>query len=557
MSKVTKNKRCPLQKECGRKCEHEGAELNCDYYKNNGIGESAIDDQEVIRTQLAALKARFEDEALIEQLSIGDEESSIVYIPIEKLYPHPDNPRKDLGDLTELAESIKEKGVLQNLTVVKGHYLTLEEYIAMCKSEGVTKEVAKNMYSRENAYVDEDYTIIIGHRRCGASRIAGLSKLPCVITEMTEREQVATMLLENMQRSDLTVYEQARGFQMMMDLGSSIDDISQKTGFSKKTVKGRLKIAELDPEKLRRVSAERQLSIGDFDKINQIDDIDKRNELLSTVGTNNFDYNYNRILKEQKLERARPFVEGAVRALKGRKIQHSETYGGKYTQILEVSLEKLIAGEAIEIPKKYEEEKLFYYVNDYSLELRLYILTPKAPPVRRSKAEIDRERRIKDAHAILEALAASAYELRYNFVKDLRVTKANEDAIRAGAFQALIMEQEYYITHENQSDVYEGTGVVEGLKGCYYADERAGKKLEGFRKDPKRLYPSIIYVSFGDSAKNVFNTTYKNEYPKHQENGKLRLLYKWLCSCGYEMSDAERSWMDGTLDVFEEGGEKK
>ena len=94
MSKVTKNKRCPLQKECGRKCEHEGAELNCDYYKNNGIGESAIDDQELIRTQLAALKARFEDEALIEQLSIGDEESSIVYIPIEKLYPHPDNPRK-------------------------------------------------------------------------------------------------------------------------------------------------------------------------------------------------------------------------------------------------------------------------------------------------------------------------------------------------------------------------------------------------------------------------------------------------------------------------------
>ena len=523
MAKVTKNKRCPLQKECGRKCEHEGAELNCDYYKNNGIGESAIDDQELIRTQLAALKARFEDDALIEQLSIGDEESSIVYIPIEKLYPHPDNPRKDLGDLTELAESIKEKGVLQNLTVVP--------------REGDT------------------YTIIIGHRRCGASRIAGLSKLPCVITEMTEREQVATMLLENMQRSDLTVYEQAQGFQMMMDLGSSVEDISQKTGFSKKTVKGRLKIAELDPEKLRRVSAERQLSIGDFDKINQIDDIKKRNELLSSVGTNNFDYNYNRILKEQKLERAKPFVDGAVRALKGKKIQHSETYGGKYTQILAVSLEKLIAGEAIEIPKKYEEEKLFYCVNDYSLELRLYILTPKAPTVRRSKAEIERERKIKDAHEILGALAVSAYELRYNFVKNLRVTKANEDAIREGAFIALICEQEFYISHENQSDVYESTGVVEGLKGCYYADERAGKKLEGLRKDPKRLYPSIIYVSFGDSAKNVFNTTYKSEYPKHQENEKLRLLYEWLCSCGYEMSDAERAWMEGTLDVFEKGGE--
>ena len=73
---------------------------------------------------IAELKEKFTDEALIEQLSIGDEESSIVYIPIEKLYPHPDNPRKDLGDLTELAESIKEKGVLQNLTVVpRGRHL--------------------------------------------------------------------------------------------------------------------------------------------------------------------------------------------------------------------------------------------------------------------------------------------------------------------------------------------------------------------------------------------------------------------------------------------------
>lgn len=45
-------------------------------------------------------------------------DGGLVYIPIEQLYPHPDNPRKDLGDLTELADSIKANGVLQNLTVV-------------------------------------------------------------------------------------------------------------------------------------------------------------------------------------------------------------------------------------------------------------------------------------------------------------------------------------------------------------------------------------------------------------------------------------------------------
>lgn len=47
--------------------------------------------------------------------------ADITYIPIRQLYPHPDNPRKELGDLSELAASIKENGVYQNLTVIPGH----------------------------------------------------------------------------------------------------------------------------------------------------------------------------------------------------------------------------------------------------------------------------------------------------------------------------------------------------------------------------------------------------------------------------------------------------
>ncbi len=117
--------------------------------------------------------------------------SALVYIPVDELHPHPDNPRKELGDLTELAESIKSKGVMQNLTVVP-------------RSEG-------------------GYTVIIGHRRSAAAKVAGLTALPCVIVEMSEREQVATMLLENMQRVDLTAYEQAQGFLLKYDLANGWD----------------------------------------------------------------------------------------------------------------------------------------------------------------------------------------------------------------------------------------------------------------------------------------------------------------------------------------------
>lgn len=62
--------------------------------------------------------------------------ADITYIPIRQLYPHPDNPRKELGDLSELAASIEENGVYQNLTVIPGHYLNSREYINfMAESE--------------------------------------------------------------------------------------------------------------------------------------------------------------------------------------------------------------------------------------------------------------------------------------------------------------------------------------------------------------------------------------------------------------------------------------
>lgn len=71
------------------------------------------------------------------------------------------------------------------------------------------------------------------------------------------------MLVENMQRSDLTVYEQAQGFQMMLDLGDSVEQIAEKSGFSKATVRRRLKMAELDSDTLKEVSS-RQLSLSDL-----------------------------------------------------------------------------------------------------------------------------------------------------------------------------------------------------------------------------------------------------------------------------------------------------
>lgn len=123
--------------------------------------------------------------------------AEITNIACRRLHPHPDNPRKELGDLTELAASIKENGIFQNLTVIPGHYLNSREYIAKCVDEGGDAAAAAAAWTPKAVWSSEDYTIIIGRRRAAAAQQAGLFEVPCVVVEMDEREQLQTMMIEN------------------------------------------------------------------------------------------------------------------------------------------------------------------------------------------------------------------------------------------------------------------------------------------------------------------------------------------------------------------------
>ena len=181
--------------------------------------------------------------------------NNIQYLPIDKLRPHPQNPRKDLGDLTELTESIKANGVYQNLTVVEDNY--------------------------------PYYTIIIGHRRHAAAKAAGLPYLPCVVAEMTEKQQLETMLLENMQRSDLTITDQAQGMQLLIDLGESIDTIAQTTGLSKQTVKSRVRLNQWKMSDVESAFS-KGATLEDFAKLDKIEDEKDKARIAKLLGTSNF-----------------------------------------------------------------------------------------------------------------------------------------------------------------------------------------------------------------------------------------------------------------------------
>lgn len=197
--------------------------------------------------------------------------ADIAYIPIRQLHPHPDNPRKELGDLSELAASIKENGVYQNLTVIPGHYLGKQEYIARCIADGGDVSAAEAAWTPKAVWSSEDYTIIIGHRRAAAAQQAGKFELPCSVVDMTEKEQLQTMMVENMQRSDLTVYEQAQGFQMMLDMGDTVECVADRSGFSQSTIRRRIKLLELNHDNFKKAE-QRGATLSDFVELNKIED---------------------------------------------------------------------------------------------------------------------------------------------------------------------------------------------------------------------------------------------------------------------------------------------
>ena len=147
--------------------------------------------------------------------------NEIKMIPIGDLEHHPDNPRADLGDVSELAASIKAKGIMQNLTVIPD----LER---------------------------QKYLVVIGNRRLEAAKLAGLIELPCRIADMSKTEVLQTMIAENMQRSDLTVMDQINGIGKMQQLGMTLPEIAKGTGLSETTIRRRATIGTLPKKQLEK-----------------------------------------------------------------------------------------------------------------------------------------------------------------------------------------------------------------------------------------------------------------------------------------------------------------
>lgn len=556
---MAENKRCPLQSECERKCEYKFNELDCDYYHANAREELVIEDQERLREERWR---QLEEQEMADMEDDEDEEDTapkeqsaeagkMVFLPVNQLYPHPDNPRKELGDLSELAESIKANGIFQNLTVISGHIMSEDEFAVMAKAEGGTKAAARGMYDRENAFVSDGYMVIIGHRRCAAAKLAGLTHVPCVIVEMTPKEQMQTMLLENMQRSDLTVYEQAQGFQMMLDLGSSMDEIVEKSGFSKTTVRRRLEMAKLDSETLKNVST-RQLALGDFDELAKVDDMDARNKLLKSMGTANFRNELKSALEEQRFKTR---VAEWLQVIRQFAI---ETPDANYsTHEFVRGYTKWRLGDNVKVPEDADSAKYVYKMDSNSIVIYKERDSAKedADKAEREKREqiskLNREER--------EDVNRRHFELRRDFIKNLSNTACKKMIGKIAGFVSDVMwdmSDGGYNSAEidtdilayvlgvriEEEDVEENAETLTDISGVKTA-------LEAF---PEKTLLALAYSSLDSPSSGYWRNRWINgEYTySYDENKRLDMIYDILNAFGYEMSDEEEQAKSGTHLLF-------
>lgn len=453
---------------------------------------------------------------------------SVVNMPIEYLVPHPQNPRKDLGNLEELTASIKENGIYQNLTVIP--------------------------INEEAPDEEPKYMVVIGHWRLEAAKRAGLQEVPCAIVRaLSETQQLQIMLLENMQRSDLTVYEQAQGFQQLLDFGMDIEDISQQSGFSKRTIRRRLEIAKLDQNKLKEISSTRQLSLKEFDALARIKNLEARNEVMEKIGTNDFALAVTRAMDKEKLAAAMPAFLSDMERLGIKKFPDSANkYSGKYRRVGSLDLYEYEVTKD-EIPKKTEG---LYYEASYPRNVEFYVKETKKGKVKEKSAkELEKEKRIKEAWFKVDAMAATHYELRKAFVENLRGTAKQREAVYMGAYSLIVLRSVAYMSCGDISK-------EAGMDNKYFDNRRDEKavKLAHESYDNIQQCIEIIYKLFNDNEREFYANGYRAGYPEYKFNPRLEAMYHWLTKLGYQMSSEEKLIAAGTHEIFQqnifEGGNK-
>ncbi len=173
-------------------------------------------------------------------------------VEISKIIPNPHQPRFHFDEtkLQELSDSIKEHGIIQPIVVSK---------------------------------VGEQYEIIAGERRFQAAKLAGLSKIPVIVRDVTEQQKLELAIIENIQRHNLNPVEEARSYQKLIDdFDLSQEEAARKLGKSRSAVANKLRILNL-PVEIQKALMEDKITEGHCKAILAIENPEKQKALFDLI----------------------------------------------------------------------------------------------------------------------------------------------------------------------------------------------------------------------------------------------------------------------------------
>lgn len=446
--------------------------------------------------------------------------NEITMIPIGMLAHHPDNPRADLGDLTELADSIRENGVMQNLTVIPGP-----------AEEG-------------------KYWVVIGNRRFEAAKMVGLVDLPCRVAQMDAKTAMRTMIAENMQRQDLTLLDQIQGIGKMQQLGMTLPEIAKGTGLSENTIRKRATVGKL-PEKSLALACTKGATLFDLLEVAKLEDPVDQAKVLEDFGTNNFQYAISTAIRGAKrkkwLDRLHPKLYAVYPNLKA---AGTDRYSGRWKEICRWNVD-----DETDKPVPEKENGAKYALEDMGSFLALLKEDPEW--VKRKAEEKDYSAWMKDRKETAKALNREAYDLRCVFIRSFTLKSGKEKL----AFEELVIGEIMKwksLTH--------GVGYYSGVKDAFllrdilaipYEMERDKEETtehELARRGVKREAFLLAWALSGGVVGGVrADDGYVNDYNGHwKQNEDLDGAYRILEALGYPMSDFEKSLRDQTHEFFRE-----
>ncbi|MBQ5317761.1 MAG: ParB/RepB/Spo0J family partition protein [Oscillospiraceae bacterium] len=148
--------------------------------------------------------------------------AKVIQVEIDKIEPNPYQPRREFDDIEALAQSIEQNGILQPLTVRR---------------------------------TDDTFQLVAGERRLRAAKMLGMEVVPCIPVTITERNSAVMALIENIQRRDLTFFDEAEAIAKLIDFyGMTQEDAAIKLGKSQPSIANKLRLLKLDKHVRKKVS---------------------------------------------------------------------------------------------------------------------------------------------------------------------------------------------------------------------------------------------------------------------------------------------------------------